>query len=126
MKIGTKTSQLFCLTIFGLCQWPDIDTSYTPPFSATKPSTTRPPPSGKPPLKVVHISDIHVDLSYETGASFNCTKPICCRPYTPAHAPGNTSFPAGPFGNSACDSPVSLEENMYAAINALVPDRAFT
>jgi sphingomyelin phosphodiesterase len=125
MTVGTKTSQLFCLTIFGLCQWPAVDTSYTPSFSA-KPAKTRPTPSGKQPLKVVHISDIHVDLSYETGASYNCTKNICCRPYTPADAPGNTSYPAGPFGNAACDSPVTLEASLYSAVESLVPSRAFT
>ncbi len=125
MTVGTKTSKLFCLTIFGLCPWPAVDTSYAPSLTA-KPAKTRPSPSGKQPLKVVHISDIHVDLSYQTGASYNCTKPICCRPYTAADAPGNTSYPAGPFGNPGCDSPLTLEESMYSAIKSLVPDRAFT
>jgi sphingomyelin phosphodiesterase len=101
MTIGTRTSQLFCLTVFGLCQWPDIE-AYTVSLSA-KPATTRPAPSGESPIQVVHISDIHVDLSYETGASYNCTKNICCRPYTAADAPGNNDYPAGEY--------VSNEEN---------------
>jgi sphingomyelin phosphodiesterase len=77
MTIGTRTSELFCLTLFGLCQWPDIQ-EYTLSFKG-KPPTTRPAPSGESPLQIVHISDIHVDLSYETGANYNCTKNICCR-----------------------------------------------
>jgi sphingomyelin phosphodiesterase len=124
MTIGTRTSTLFCLTIFGLCQWPDI-AEYTVPMSA-KPSTSRPAPSGGTPLQVVHISDIHVDLSYETGASYNCTKNICCRPYTADDAPGVTDYPAGEYGNHECDSPLSLEESLYAAVESLVPERAFT
>jgi sphingomyelin phosphodiesterase len=78
MTIGTRTSELFCLTVFGLCQWPEIQ-EYTVSMS-DKPATTRPAPSGESPLQIVHISDIHVDLSYETGANYNCTKNICCRP----------------------------------------------
>ncbi|KFY12242.1 hypothetical protein V491_06862, partial [Pseudogymnoascus sp. VKM F-3775] len=41
MTIGTKTSTLFCLTVFGLCQWPTVDTSYSP-FMTAKPATLRP------------------------------------------------------------------------------------
>lgn len=101
--------------------------SYTVPFPSAKPSNnTRPSPSGLAPISVVHISDIHVDLSYETGAHANCTKNICCRPYTTADAPGNNDDPAGPFGNTKCDSPLSLEQSLYEAIGGLVPDSAFT
>ncbi|PMD54294.1 sphingomyelin phosphodiesterase [Hyaloscypha bicolor E] len=124
MTIGTRTSQLFCLTVFGLCQWPDIE-AYTVSMS-DKPATTRPAPSGKSPIQVVHISDIHVDLSYEVGASYDCTKNICCRPYTTADVPGNNSYPAGKYGEHTCDSPVTLEESLYSAIESLVPDNAFT
>ncbi|TVY71539.1 Sphingomyelin phosphodiesterase [Lachnellula suecica] len=124
MVIGTRTSELFCLTIFGLCPWPAIE-AYAVSMSS-KPATTRPAPSGQSPLQVVHISDIHVDLSYEEGASYDCTKNICCRPYTAADAPGNNSYPAGEFGEHTCDSPVTLEESLYAAVESLVPDRSFT
>lgn len=126
MNIPSKTSELFCMTIFGLCQWPEVDTSYSVYMSEKPANATRPEPSGQTPIKVVHISDIHVDLNYTTGASYNCTKNICCRPYTAADEPGVTDYPAGPYGNSECDSPVSLEESLYKAIEDLVPDRAFT
>lgn len=125
MSIGSKTSQLFCITFFGLCGYPAV-TPYTVPFPAPKPATTRPLVSGEPPLKVVHFSDIHVDQFYETGASYNCTKPICCRPYTTADAPGNNQYPAGPYGDTHCDAPISLEQSMYAAIKSLVPDATLT
>ncbi|KAK7740908.1 hypothetical protein SLS53_004971 [Cytospora paraplurivora] len=126
MEIPSKTSKLLCLTVFGLCQWPDVDTSYSVTMSEKPANATRPATSDQTPIKVVHISDIHVDLNYTTGASYNCTKNICCRPYVEDDEPGVTDYPAGPYGNTECDSPLSLEESMYAAIEDLVPDRAFT
>ena len=125
MSVPSHTSQLFCITFFGLCPYPAV-TPYTVPFPSPKPSTSRPAASGQAPIQVVHFSDIHVDQFYETGASYNCTKPICCRPYTSADAPGNNQYPAGPYGNTHCDAPVSLEESMYAAIKQIAPNAAFT
>lgn len=91
-----------------------------------KPNTAHPAPSGKAPLQAVHISDIHVDISYEVGASYSRMKNICCRPYTSADAPGNNAYPAGEYGKPVCDSPLSLEESLYAAIETLGPERSFT
>jgi sphingomyelin phosphodiesterase len=125
MSVPSHTSQLFCITFFGLCPYPPV-TPYTVPFPSPKPPTSRPAVSGQPPIQVVHFSDIHVDPFYETGASYNCTKPICCRPYTSAEAPGNNKYPAGPYGNTKCDAPVSLEDSMYAAIKQIAPNAAFT
>jgi sphingomyelin phosphodiesterase len=125
MSIGSKTSQLFCITFFGLCGFPPV-APYSVPFPSSKPATSRPAVSGQTPIQVVHFSDIHVDPFYETGASYNCTKPICCRPYTTADSPGNNNYPAGPYGNTNCDAPVSLEESMYAAIQSIAPNAAFT
>ncbi|THV83002.1 sphingomyelin phosphodiesterase [Aureobasidium pullulans] len=126
MTIGSHTAQHFCGTIFGLCDYPAV-TPYTVTFPSAKPAgASRPASSGKTPLKVVHYSDIHVDLSYQVGANYNCTKNICCRPYTAADAPGKTQFPAGQYGNTQCDSPRSLEQSMYNAIKTLVPDAAFS
>ena len=126
MTIGSHTAQLFCGTIFGLCDYPAV-TPYSVTFPSAKPAgASRPASSGKTPLKVVHYSDIHVDLSYQVGANYNCTKNICCRPYTAADAPGKTQYPAGQYGNTQCDSPRSLEQSMYNAIKTLVPDAAFS
>ncbi|KAF7872568.1 hypothetical protein EAF04_003488 [Stromatinia cepivora] len=125
MSLGTPTSQLFCITFFGLCDFPAV-TPYTVPFPSAKPATQRPAVSGKTPLKIVHFSDIHVDREYQVGANSNCTKPICCRPYTSADAPGNNAYPAGEYGNYKCDATLSLEESMYAAIKEVAPDATAT
>lgn len=37
-----------------------------------------------------------------------------------------TEYPAGPWGDHHCDSPLDLEESLYAAIEQIVPDAAFT
>lgn len=113
------------MVIFGMCPYPDVE-DYNVTIPVAKPDTKRPAPSGKTPIQVVHISDIHVDLFYIPGTSYNCTENICCRAYDEAEAVGVTDYPAGVYGEPYCDSPVTLEESMYAAIESLVPDAAFT
>nr|UBK24970.1 phospholipase C [Kionochaeta sp.] len=124
MSIGSKTSELFCITFLGLCSYPAVD-AFTVPFPTAKSAATRPVSSGKDPIYVVHYSDIHIDPFYVAGSASNCTKPICCRDYTSASSPGNNNSPAGPYGDHNCDVPISLEDSMYAAIKKLVPDAAF-
>lgn len=119
MHVGSHASKTLCASLVGLCDYPEVreyDLALSP-----KPPKTRPPPSGQPPIRVAHISDTHVDLSYETGSNYDCSKPICCRVYTEEDAPGNTSSPCGPFGNPKCDPPLRLEESMVEAIEELNP-----
>jgi sphingomyelin phosphodiesterase len=125
MVIPSHTAEVLCTSLLGLCPYPEVR-PYQVQFPKPKPNTTRPASSGQPDtLQVVHFSDIHIDLQYETGSNYNCTKPICCRPYTAADAPGNTSYPAGPNGNHKCDTPESLEESMYSAIQLFAPNASF-
>ncbi|KAH2086964.1 hypothetical protein KXX03_009301 [Aspergillus fumigatus] len=120
LKVGSHTSKSFCSQMVGLCDYPEVR-PYKISFPVPKPSTHRPPPSGQPPIRVAHISDTHVDRAYETGANYECSKPICCRVYTENDAPGKTSFPCGPYGHPKCDPPLRLEESMVAAIAAMDP-----
>lgn len=124
MKLGSRTSKLFCNSLLGLCADPGI-AQWSVPFPSPKPAGGRPSPSGQTPLKIVHFSDIHIDEHYTPGSNTQCNKPICCRAYTKDDAPGVTKNPAGPNGDHKCDSPLSLEESMYKAIADLVPDAAF-
>ncbi|KAL7937255.1 Metallo-dependent phosphatase-like protein [Trichoderma chlorosporum] len=125
MDLGSETSELFCGSFLGLCAEPSVP-QWNVPFPSPKPQNGRPAPSGKTPLKVVQYSDIHIDPLYVTGSSTNCTKPICCRPYTAADEPGQSTSPAGPNGDHNCDAPVSLEVSMYQAIKNIVPNAALT
>ncbi|KAI2608545.1 sphingomyelin phosphodiesterase [Hypoxylon fragiforme] len=123
MSLGSRTSQLACVAFMGLCPYPEV-TAYNVTFPSPKPEPVRPAPSdGLEPLYVVHFSDIHVDPLYVVGATANCSKPICCREYTTPSPPAETPIvsPARFYGEHTCDTPVSLEESMYAAINSLVP-----
>lgn len=36
-------------------------------------------PTKKKLIKVLHISDVHVDMYYTAGAAANCSEPVCCR-----------------------------------------------
>lgn len=36
---------------------------------------------GRPFFKVVHMSDLHVDLTYTEGSSISCEKTMCCHAY---------------------------------------------
>ncbi|KAJ5570471.1 uncharacterized protein N7459_009901 [Penicillium hispanicum] len=120
LEIGSHAANTLCASLVGLCEYPAVR-PYNLSFPSPKPATSRPPPSGKPAIKVVHFSDTHVDLSYETGSNFDCSKPICCRVYTEEDAPGNTSSPCGPWGNPKCDPPHRLQESMVEAIAVLDP-----
>lgn len=126
MVIPSRTSTIFCHNFFSLCDPPAIS-EYKIPFPKSKPTDlVSPAVSGKEPLKIVHISDVHIDLSYTVGANTNCTYGICCYVYTPSDAPNVTDSPAGLWGDHKCDTPLNLAESLYAAIEELVPDAAFT
>ncbi|KAF3062433.1 Sphingomyelin phosphodiesterase [Daldinia childiae] len=124
LAVGSRTSQLVCVALMGLCQHPEV-LPYNVSFPSPRGLTGRPSPSGLEPVQVVHFSDIHVDPLYVEGANANCTKPICCREYTDVDKPGFNDFPAKRYGEHKCDSPASLEDSMYTAIQAVAPNAAF-
>ncbi|KAH8779930.1 sphingomyelin phosphodiesterase [Diaporthe sp. PMI_573] len=128
MSLTSRLSNIFCASVLGLCDYPAVDeflvpTSPPPPRQdSSRPAAPR--RNGQALLRVAHFSDIHVDPLYVAGSNANCSKPMCCRPYTPADEPGNNDAPAGPFGDHNCGAPVSLEQSMYEAIQRLSPDFA--
>ncbi|KAJ6588646.1 sphingomyelin phosphodiesterase [Mycena capillaripes] len=113
---GTTATRL-CEGTFGLCQPPAVS-QYTVPLPAAGPASARKAPvsTGKAPFQVVHFSDVHIDRQYAPGSDANCKKPICCRNFVDELEP--PSEPAGPFGNSNCDSPVALAKSMLEQISA--------
>lgn len=75
-------------------------------------------------LRVVHVTDIHVDLKYSVGAPTKCvlgdTGLGCCRD---VDIPLDGSTPANQWGSVGCDSPLMLWN--YTAqwmVNNLSPD----
>ncbi|KAJ7336801.1 Metallo-dependent phosphatase-like protein [Mycena albidolilacea] len=113
------TAEKLCDALMGVCASKAVT-----PFTVHFP---KPPPAypkvfksrGRTPFRVVHLSDVHIDHEYTPGSEANCTKPICCRDF--ADSPTVPTLPAGPNGNSHCDSPVSLADSMLAAVESLKP-----
>ena len=56
--------------------------SSLPPSPSTLPSLSLPsssPQPGSPVIRILHLSDIHVDLAYTPGLTNDCGEPLCCR-----------------------------------------------
>ncbi|SGY18076.1 BQ5605_C015g07970 [Microbotryum silenes-dioicae] len=131
ISLASHAAKNFCSTVFGLCPL-----QRTIPYSVqfldgsqgnddTRRLMERPrkvwKSKGRDPLKVVHLSDVHIDRNYLEGADTICSKVICCRDYGERSLGPNISHPAG-----KCDAPPDLMESMFRAIDRFVPDRAFT
>ncbi|KAJ7110353.1 Metallo-dependent phosphatase [Mycena crocata] len=118
---GGYDGQLLCQNFLGLCPLPPATPlNLTSWFSKPKPN---PLPAAKQPsgqrLKVLHLSDFHLDPRYATGAEANCTSGLCCRKHNVNTAsPNATLFPAPRFGAYKCDTPMAL---VMAAVEAIPP-----
>ncbi|KAF8961980.1 Metallo-dependent phosphatase-like protein [Flammula alnicola] len=86
-------------------------------FAKPKPANAvAPPPSGKPNMRVVHLSDFHIDPRYTIGAEANCSSFLCCRPgltWRPL------VLPAPRFGAYECDTPWNLASAVMHAVGPL-------
>ncbi|KAJ7675216.1 sphingomyelin phosphodiesterase [Mycena rosella] len=114
-----QTAEKLCDALLGMCVTHPVN-PFTVPFPKPAPAhpkvfTSR----GRAPFRVVHLSDVHIDRMYTIGAEANCTKSICCRDF--ADSPATPTVPAGPNGNSHCDSPVTLADSMLEEIESLNP-----
>ncbi|CDW73013.1 ser thr protein phosphatase family protein [Stylonychia lemnae] len=72
-------------------------------------------------IKILHLTDLHLDLEYTVGAVNECQRVICCRKaYGMAES---DSRKAGLFGDYQCNSPKNLIQNMADYINNVIkPD----
>lgn len=70
-----------------------------------------PPEPGSPVLRVLQLSDVHLDPAYQEGASAICGEPLCCRSTDPpATSPDQR---AGPWGDyRKCDTPLRTLESL--------------
>jgi sphingomyelin phosphodiesterase len=55
----------------------------------------------------------------QVGAEANCTKSICCRDFD--DSPAVPTVPAGPNGNSHCDSTITLADTLLEEVDRLNP-----
>ncbi|VDM74401.1 unnamed protein product [Strongylus vulgaris] len=90
------------------------------PSGQPTPIDKQPVPNGKPILKALHLTDIHLDMLYTPGLEAQCAEPQCCRPQqnpSEVSIAANVKQPAGPWGTVGnCDSPYWLLTNMLAFI----------
>ncbi|KAJ7198282.1 sphingomyelin phosphodiesterase [Mycena pura] len=120
INVTGATGQGLCSALLNVC-----GTKQVTPFTVTFPKPAPKNPKiftsrGRPPFRVAHLSDVHIDREYTPGSEANCTKPLCCRDFAgPPTTP--PTVPAGPNGNSHCDSPVPLADSMLEAVERLKP-----
>ncbi|KAJ7647609.1 Metallo-dependent phosphatase [Roridomyces roridus] len=122
-NVGGYDGQLLCNNfINGLCPLPPATPlNLTSWFSKPKPN---PLPAPKKPtgerLKVLHMSDFHIDPRYATGTEANCTSTPCCRKNQFNTGSPNTTLEHAPrFGAFRCDTPMALGLSALEAIPPL-------
>ncbi|KAK4230455.1 Metallo-dependent phosphatase-like protein [Podospora fimiseda] len=76
--------------------------------------SSKPRPSGNR-VRVLHLSDLHLDTRYKTSSEANCTSGLCCR-YSAETLP--ILQPAPLFGYFKCDSPYYLA---FGALQSIKP-----
>lgn len=89
------------------------NTNWTVPLPSKTSEQTPLKAVAKRATKVLHLSDLHIDLYYQPESSSDCGEPLCCR----ATSQGGTTR-AGFWGDYvACDSPQRTIVNLLDHIN---------
>jgi hypothetical protein len=87
-------------------------------FPKAKPANARAPAASGQTLKVLHLSDLHLDPRYAVGSEANCSSRFCCRTDTPT-ATGQTPLPAPLYGAFECDTPYDLATAALQSVGPL-------
>ena len=67
-------------------------------------------------LRVVQISDLHVDMMYKAGSEADCDDPLCCR--TAPSSGEKIKSPAGHWGTKGkCDTPYRTVDHLLATLS---------
>lgn len=75
----------------------------------------------KETLRILHLSDLHIDPYYEYGANADCGEPLCCRSTSAKSVHKKT---AGYWGDyMGCDSPKYTIEQLMSQINTSLADQ---
>ena len=97
-------------------------------FPKPKPAnaTASKAPSGKR-VKVLHLSDFHLDPRYSTSAEANCSSGLCCRTNVKNSflGAGQISMPAPLYGAYKCDTPYDLGLAALQSIGPLIGNSSF-
>mmetsp|Transcript_13976 Transcript_13976/g.39551 ORF Transcript_13976/g.39551 Transcript_13976/m.39551 type:complete len:319 (+) Transcript_13976:168-1124(+) len=72
-------------------------------------------------LRILHLTDLHIDLKYTPGSEADCAKPPCCRPNKDPSVPVRT--PASVVGEYSCDTRFQVLQSALDALKSeLRPD----
>ncbi|KZT07673.1 Metallo-dependent phosphatase [Laetiporus sulphureus 93-53] len=116
---GGYDGQSICSTYLSLCPTPPPSPlNLTTWFAKPKPDPLPAPKQATGErLKILHISDFHIDPRYAIGSEANCSQYLCCREQSyNTHSVNLTTQPAPRFGAYSCDSPFTL---IAAALEAI-------
>ncbi|OJJ33781.1 hypothetical protein ASPWEDRAFT_173212 [Aspergillus wentii DTO 134E9] len=88
-------------------------------FPKPKPENARAPQASGERVKVLHLSDFHLDARYSVKSEANCSSGMCCRSnsYNSA-SEDQIVLPAPAYGSFRCDAPYDLA---LAALEAVGP-----
>jgi sphingomyelin phosphodiesterase len=115
----TLTSQQICGWILekNCASHSELEWNVTFPDVPKPPVTPfRPPKAGQPKLRVLHLTDLHVDLHYRPGSNADCGKPLCCQDGQPEVG----SDPAGYWGDYRhCDIPTWTIDDLFKQLSAI-------
>ncbi|KAH1429748.1 hypothetical protein KXX22_000333 [Aspergillus fumigatus] len=88
-------------------------------FPKPKPANPRVPKASGKRVKVLHLSDFHLDPRYSVSSEGNCSSGLCCRNNNfNSAAKDQVLIPAPAYGTFKCDTPYDLG---LAALQAIGP-----
>jgi hypothetical protein len=89
-------------------------------FPKPKPKHVQVPEASGKRVKVLHMSDFHLDPRYAVSSEANCTSGLCCRTdnFNDHSDHDKALLPASPYGYFKCDTPYDLA---LAALQAVGP-----
>eukprot|EP01133_Synstelium_polycarpum_P013615 gene13615-16022_t len=108
----------------GICPFTPANFTGIITFPSPKPPHVAPVPPAKDGarLKMLHLSDVHMDTLYVPGSTNDCGEPICCRA---SNGPGTGPTAAGQWGDYKCDVSLPMVTNMFENIAATQDDISF-
>lgn len=87
-------------------------------FAKPKPANATVPKASGKRVKVLHMSDFHLDPRYKVSSEANCSSGLCCRSNN-APTTGQITSPAPAYGAFKCDTPYDLGLAALAAVGPL-------
>jgi len=120
--VGGLDGQYICNSLSStFCPAPAVSPlNTTGLFPKPKPANATAPKASGQRVKVLHLSDFHLDPRYGVGAEANCTAGTCCRTnvQNTGVAKGQIQLQAPSYGAYKCDTPYDLA---VSALQAIAP-----